>query len=59
LDTGEGLDRGPRGGHAADGLQLGKKCIAVEGDLHDELLIRDIEVIGMKEVVEKSAFLRT
>ncbi len=46
LDTGKRLDRRARRGDTGDGLQLSEKRIAVERNLHDELLRRKVEVIG-------------
>ena len=53
LDAGQRLDRAAGRGDSADGLQLCEQSIALERDLHDEYLRKELEVIeGMRSCGE-------
>ena len=59
LDAGQRLDRAAGGGDSADRLELREQRVALERDLHDEYLRRDLAVIGRIEAVENCAFGRS
>ena len=51
LNSRQRLDRAARRGDSAHGLKLSKQSLALAGDLHDEYLILDVEVIGVCAVL--------